>query len=148
MDFDESIRIARTPGAVFALLADVQDWAVGPGSPVTTMEKLPPGPTRVGTRWREVVRVARGLSMTMWSEATDVVPDQLLALRFWGTGMKGSLTYTLTACAEGTLLRQQETMHMVGWLRPLDALVGRMLEPRLTSRLRDIRDTLEGPDCR
>lgn len=145
MDFDESVRIAAAPAEVWAVLADVQDWALGPGSPVKVMEKMPAGPTMAGTRWREVVRLAPLLSMTMWSEVTDVVPGHLLAMRFWGGQMQGTLTYTVTARDGGTLLRQQETMHTVGWLRPFDGLVGQMLRPRLSSRLRDIRGMFVEP---
>lgn len=144
MDFDESVRIARSPSEVFGLLADVQRWAVHPGSPITAMEKLPAGPTAVGTRWREVVRLGPWLRMTIWSEVTDIEPGVMLAERFWGGSMRGTLIYTLQADDGGALLRQRESMATVGWLRPLDGVMGRMLERRLGRRLLDIRDQLEG----
>lgn len=43
MDFDESVRIRCRPEDVMALVSDIQRWAVGPGSPVAAMDKLPPG---------------------------------------------------------------------------------------------------------
>jgi hypothetical protein len=82
--FDDSIEINASRGEVFALLADVQRGATGPGSPVLAMEMNPPGETAVGTRWREVIRLGPGLRMTKGSQATAVEPDRLLALRFWG----------------------------------------------------------------
>lgn len=144
VEFDESIHISASPADVYAVLADVQDWALGPGSPVKAMDKTPSGPTRVGTRWREVVRMGPGLTMTMTSEATEVVPERLLAMRFWGGSMEGDLTYTFTARDGGSVLRQEETMHAVGWLRPFDRLVGRMLRARLSPRLRGIAALVDG----
>jgi hypothetical protein len=138
VQFDMSVPVRCSPGELYAVLADIQDCAAGPGSPVRAMEKVPPGPTRVGTRWREVVRVGPGPAMTMWSEVTDVVPGRLLAMRFWGGSMEGDLTYTLTVQDGHTVLRQQETMHAVGWLRPLDRPLGRALGTRLARRLRGI----------
>ena len=63
VEFDESVQIARSSADVFAKLADIQVGAGALGSPVVTMEKLPAEPTQVGTRWREVVRLAPGPRM-------------------------------------------------------------------------------------
>lgn len=143
MWFDDSIEIRASTGEVFGLLCDVQETATGAGSPVLSMAKMPPGPTRVGTRWREVIRLGPGLRMTMWSEATAVEADRLLAVRFWGGSMRGELRYTLDERAGRTVLRQQESLATVGWLTPFEGLVTAMLVPRLRRRLRDIRDLLE-----
>ncbi len=143
MQYDESVVIARSPSEVFAFLADVQEHAVGPGSPVAEMEKIPPGPTGVGTRWREVVRLGHRFRMTMWGEVTALVPERLLALRFWGGSMRGTLVYTVRPDDGHAVLRQQESMQTVGWLRPFGWVVGRALLPRLHERLLSIRDQLE-----
>lgn len=143
MHFDGSVLVGAPPAAVFALLADVQDHAVGPGSPVTAMEKIPPGPTRVGTRWREVVSVMPGLTLEIWSEVTRLEANRRLEERFWGAGMRGSLTYTLTPSGRGCLLRQQESMQAEGALRLVGLPWGWMLRWRLVGRLREIRDAVE-----
>lgn len=146
MDFDGSVLVGAPPAAVFALLADVQDHAVEPGSPVVAMEKLPAGPTHVGTRWREVVSVMPGLTLEIWSEVTRLEPNRCLEERFWGAGMRGTLTYTLTPSRRGCLLRQQESMQTVGALRLVALPWGWMLRWRLVGRLREIRDAVEdGP---
>jgi hypothetical protein len=78
MIFDETVLIRRPPEAVFKRLSDIQEGEVQPGFPVLAMEKIPPGSTVVGTRWREVVRLTKRRSMTMWSEVTGIEPDSML----------------------------------------------------------------------
>ena len=143
MEFDESVRIARPAAEVFARLADIQTTAVYPGSPIAAMDKIPPGPTTVGTQWREVVRLGRKRTMTMWSQVSDIQPGRLLEERFWGGSMCGTLVYTLTPEGGNTILRQHETMRTVGWLRPFGWIVGRMLRPRLHTRLLGLRTEFE-----
>lgn len=67
MEFDLSVRIGRPPEAVYAMLADIQQY-VDPAPVVPEMEKIPPGPIAVGTRWREIVRLLPGVTITMWTE--------------------------------------------------------------------------------
>lgn len=144
MDFDLSVRIDADPELVYAVLADVQRYATGPGSPVLAMDKAPPGPTRVGTRWREVVHVGPLLNMTMWSQVTECAAGRRLQMDFHGGGMRGWLRYTLaTPCPGPTMLRQEEHLELQGPLRIFDALVARLLEPRLTARLDHIRSLIE-----
>jgi carbon monoxide dehydrogenase subunit G len=143
MRFEGSVHIARPIEDVFGMLADIQDWATGPDSPVEVMEKSPPGATVVGTRWREVVRLGPGMTMTMWSQVDGLDSPHLLALRFWGGNMRGRLVYTLTEDDGHTLLNQQETLDAVGPLRPFSRLISLMLAPRLRRRLLDIRSELE-----
>lgn len=143
MRFDGSVRIERSRQDVFAVLVDVQDWATGPDSPVVLMEKLPGGPTAVGTQWRELVRLGFGRTLTMWSEVTDIEPGRLLALRFWGGHMRGDLVYTLTGDGTHSVLRQRETLVTEGPLRPFGWLVGFVLASRLSRRLQDLRDRIE-----
>lgn len=56
--FDLSVRIRGPAPEVFALLADVQDAEPLPRRATLRMVKDPPGPTAIGTRWHEAVRIA------------------------------------------------------------------------------------------
>jgi hypothetical protein len=141
--FDYSVMIRRSPDAVYAYLADVQDHAHAPGSPVCEMVKSPPGPTRAGTCWREVVRLAPLATITMLSEVTAADPGRRLAMTFRGPAMRGDLTYSLQPVERGTVLRQQESLTLVRPLRVLSRPVARMLGPRLADRLQDIRQQLQ-----
>ncbi len=144
VDFDLSVTIRRPVHVVYAFLADIQDHLDrSPSSPVPELEKIPPGPTVVGTRWREVVRMAPGIRMTVWSEATAVEPDRRLTLAFTSAWMRGTLDYTVAATDDGTLLRQQETLTPKGILRLIDRPIAAMLGRAIVARLEDIRTLLE-----
>lgn len=143
MDFDLAITIRRPPEAVWPVLDDIQAYAGTPGSPVPEMEKIPPGPVHVGTRWREVVRLLPGVTMTVWSEATAVEPDHRLEEDFRGPLMRGHLAYELEPVPAGCVLHQRETLTPQGPLRLVAGRMAGMLRPRLEHRLEEIRDLVE-----
>ena len=111
----------------------------------------PPGPTVVGTRWREWVRllpdaVPRRLPggwLRVDSEVVEIDPPRLLRERFRSRWFDGTLLYTVTADEEGSVLRQQEELRPRGPLHRLAGAVDRSLRPRLLARLAAIRDVVE-----
>ena len=143
MEYDLSVTIGRPPEAVWSVLTEIQDYIHAPGSPVPEMEKIPSGPTKVGTRWREVVRLAPGVTMTMWSQVIAIEPNHRLEESFRGPWMSGVLRYTIAPRDGGSVLRQRETVTPHGPLRLVAPLMDRMLGPRLVVRLQDIRTLLE-----
>lgn len=143
MHFDHAVTIHRSPSDIFALLADVHLYATPPGSPVAEMEKIPAGPTRVGTRWREVIKLGMGLRMTIWSEVDALEPDRLLSETWSGGNMRGILVYRIEESVAGTSLRETKTLEAVGWLRPFRRLIDRMLLPREYARLEEIAAMLD-----
>jgi hypothetical protein len=142
MDYDLSVTIRRPPDVVYAVLADIQRY-IAPGSPVPVMEKIPPGPTTVGTRWREVIRLGPFLTMTMWSEVTAIEPDRRLEERFRGPWITGRLVYSIEPDEAGCVLRQRQTITPHGPLRLVAGLMDKMFRPRVTARLESIRVGLE-----
>ncbi len=142
MDYDLSVTIRRPPDAVYAALADIQRY-IDPDSPVPEMEKIPAGPTAVGTRWREVIRLGPFFTMTMWSEVTAIEPNRRLEERFRGPWMTGRLIYTIEPEERGSVLRQQQRITPRGPLRLVAGPMNRMFRPRVTARLKAIRDGLE-----
>ena len=144
MDFDIPITIRRPPPVVFAFFLDLGDYGDrSPSSLVPVMEKTPPGPTRPGTLWHEVVRLGPGMRMTIWSEVTEVEPHRRLRERYWSSWMRGTLEYTLEPVADGTLLRLRKSLTPKGLLRVLDRPIAAMLRPQEVWRLGAIRDLLE-----
>jgi hypothetical protein len=145
VSFDERIEVRCPAAAAFDLLANVDRYATGPGSPVAAMARSPRGPTTVGTRFREVIRLGPLGRFTVWSEVLTLDRPRCLEERFQGPGMHGYLRYTLTAGDAGrTVLRQQQTFVVTGPLAALQVWgIRRAWRPRASARLRAIRDLLE-----
>ena len=139
--FDETVTVQRPPEVVYGYLADIQDYS--PRSIIPVHVKRPSGPTRVGTRWEERVRLAPRLTMTTWSEVTAADPPRLLAMRWTSPMMHGDITYTFEPCPEGTRFRYQETLMAHGPFRLAGGLLEGMLLKRLRSRILDLRDLAE-----
>jgi uncharacterized protein YndB with AHSA1/START domain len=145
LEFDLAIEIRRPPEVVYAFLVAKERHPQPPGSPVLRLDRLTPGPARVGTRWIEVVRVGPGMSMTVRSQADQVEPGVALGERFTSAWFTGRLAYTFEPIPAGTRLRQHETLRPRGPLALLAGPIDATLRPRLLSRLVDIRDLLEDP---
>jgi hypothetical protein len=138
-----SLRIAASPEEVFACLADVQQVAVRPGSPVISMTKIPDGPTGVGTQWREVLRLGPAMRLAVWTEVTGWEPPRRIAEVFGSRAFRGVLIYRLEGDEHGTLLHQTQTLELVRLLRPWSGMARRTLMQRLPRRLHVLRDQIE-----
>jgi hypothetical protein len=148
MQFDHSVTIRRSPADIFAFLADVHLYATPPGSPVAAMDKIPAGPTGVGTRWREVIKLGLRMRMTVWSEVTACEPGRLLAETWSGGNMRGTLTYRIEVTPAGTGLHQSKSLEAVGWLRPFQRMIDRILPPKELARLEEIARLLDAGEDR
>lgn len=143
LTFDLSVAIRRPPEAVFALLADVQDVEPIPRRAAVRMEKLPSGPTAVGTAWRERVRMLPGWWMTVRSVVTEIDEPMTLGMDFRSLWFTGHLTYSVTDLPLGSLLHQRERLRPRGPLRWFARPIDTQLRRRLLIRLADLRDVLE-----
>jgi len=146
LDFDLAVEIRRPPSAVHDALAHKERYAVHPGSPVARLERLTPGPTRVGTRWIEVMPMLPGVRLTVRSEADRVEPGVALGESFTSPMFSGHLAYEFRAVDDGTRLRQRQTIRLRGPVRLLARPMDAALRPRLLRRLADVRDLLEAAD--
>ena len=143
LTFDLSVEIRRSPAAVFALLADIQDYEPVPFDAHVKMTKHPSAVTRVGTRWDEKVKIAPGWWMSIESVVTDFRPPGVLAMDFHGAWLCGHLAYSITPSPDGTTLHQHETVYLrwpFGWV---STRVERRLRAQLGRRLAELRDLLE-----
>lgn len=137
--------VHRPPEVVFAWLADVQDHAVYPGSPVAAMPKTPSGPTAVGTRWDEVVRLGP-VRMTLVSVVTAIEAGRRLEMRFRGPFQDGDLRYTFHPEDGATRLRQRMTLRIRYAPRPIARRMAARFETRVRTRLEGVRAAIEaGP---
>jgi hypothetical protein len=143
--FEGSVEVDCTAVQAFSLLVNTDRYATGPGSPVLRMERIPEAETRVGTRWREVIRLGLLGRMTVWSEIVALDPPRSLRLRFQLPGATGTLTYRISPGVEReTCISQKQTFVVAGRLAGSRRwLIERMWKPRAAERLQDIRATLE-----
>ncbi|HEU5144106.1 MAG TPA: SRPBCC family protein [Dermatophilaceae bacterium] len=141
--FDLSVPVRRTARDVHALLADIQDLEPLPRAAGVRMTKSPAGPTRVGTRWHEQVRLVPGLWMRIESTVTAADPPALLGMDFSSVWFTGHLDYRIEPTPGGCLLRQQESLALRGPFTAAEGTVDARLRARLLDRLADIRDVAE-----
>ena len=76
----ETTTISRSPGEVFAFLADLNNipkWQ----TEVVTSKVLTTGPTRVGTRFTEDVKMWGPMRATANCEVTEFSPDGMMAFK-------------------------------------------------------------------
>lgn len=144
MYLELSISINRQPADVFAFLRDKDRYPQEEGSPVLVLEKTTPGPTGVGTCYREVVQMLPFYRGEILSEITRFEPPEYLEEDFRGAGMQGHLAYQFLPEKEGTKLIQRETLDYQGLLRFCEPVIRLMLDRRLRERLEDIKAVLEG----
>ena len=109
------------------------------------MTKIPPGPTAVGTRWHERVKLMPGWWMRVDSVVTEIDQPAVLGMDFRSIWCTGHLTYAIEATAEGSILHQRETLLPRWPLRPLATWGDAGLRPRLLARLVEIQALLESP---
>src|SRR5512132_3330658 len=79
---DLAIDVLRSPEAVYALLADIQDAEPIPRNAVVRMIKDPAGPTTVGTQWHEYVSLAPGCWLHIESVVTEANEPTRLGMDF------------------------------------------------------------------
>jgi hypothetical protein len=135
--------IRRQPADVFAFLADIQDAEPIPRRAAVKMVKEPAGPTAVGTRWHERVRMAPGLWLHIESVVTEIAQPSRLGMDFHSNWFAGHLTYEIRADAGGSLLCQRETLQPWGPVLWLEKTIEPYLRRQLVRRLQDIRQLLE-----
>ena len=143
MYFELSVRVRRPPEDVFRFLRDKDRYPQERGSPVLVLEKSTVGETCLGTRYREVVRMAPFVRGEFLSVITRYEPPHFLEEEFEGAGMRGHLAYEFASDSEGTLLIQRETLDVLGPLNVLSPVIRYMLTRQLRKRLDGIRDVLD-----
>lgn len=141
--WSSSIAIHRPPEIVFDFLANIQDVQQAEGSPVLALDLITAGPPRLGSRYREVVKMAPFFKGEILSEITAFEPPRVLKMTWQGPGMAGFDRYELEAVQDGTTLNHKKCTSCIGILRIIEPLMRRPLIPRLEQRLVDIKHLLE-----
>ncbi len=145
MQFEVTATINRPVANVFAFFRDIERYAGKSGSVVPVYDKLTPGPTDVGTRYHEVVRLSPWHTIENMSEIAAMRPNSHLALRFWFTNgrMHGDLSYDFAETENGTHVIQRQTLFLAGWPRLFQLLVRQMFMRQIRRRMIAIQFILE-----
>jgi len=141
--FRSSVEIRTRPDAVFSFLANLDRVQQAEGSPVVGLEYTTPGSPRLGSKYREVVRMLPFYKGEFISEITAFEPPLLLELTWTGPAMTGRDRYELTEIEDGTKLVHQKWTSARGVLRIMEPFMRRALLPRLEERLGGIKRILE-----
>jgi menaquinone-dependent protoporphyrinogen oxidase len=116
-ELDLSVMLRRPAQELFALLAEIQDAEPLPRRTAVRMEKDPSGPTAVGTRWHEAVRIVPGCWLRIESIVTEMEPPVRLGMDFTTRWFAGHLTYEIETTQDGCILHHRETLrpHDLGY---------------------------------
>jgi len=143
MDF-EFVAVIDCPLAdVFALFRDIDQYNDPEGSPVPILDKITDGPVGVGTRYREVVRMMPGVTMTILSEVTDYEPERYLASDWHSNVMEGHLAYAFEPVERGTRVVQKMSLNPKRILRVFSPLIKVLFSRAAGRRLEEIKALLE-----
>ncbi len=142
MLLDLSVTIDRPVEQVFAFIRDLDRQRHG--DRVEGIEKITPGAVRVGTRYRERIRMPFGRRGELLIEVTELDPPHRLAVDFQGPVMRGGIVYILTPGERGTRVDQSEQISYTGWARPANTVGRPALRNKVRKRLDGFKSQLEG----
>ncbi|HEX2837711.1 MAG TPA: SRPBCC family protein [Phycisphaerales bacterium] len=98
--FSIGVTVLAPPARVFGIAADIPRInSIIPS--ITRVEVLTPGPTRVGTRWRETRKAGPG-SATVELEVTAFDPDRLMTVVGTMAGTRYTSTFAFQPVPDGT----------------------------------------------
>ncbi|MDD7942989.1 SRPBCC family protein, partial [Actinomycetospora lutea] len=141
--FVSSVPIRRSQADVFAFLSEVQDSEPIPRRARVRMVKEPDGPTTVGTRWHEQVRLLPGCWLHVRSVVTEVEEPVRLGMDFSSCWFAGHTVYEMTPTTGGCVLRHREVIRPRPWMSVAVGLLGRSRRRHVAERLQDIKAVLE-----
>lgn len=141
MQLDLSVTIDRPVEEVFAFVRDIDKQRHG--DRVASIEKATPGSVRVGTQYREEIRMPFGRRGELLIEVTELDPPRRLSTRFRGPVMHGEIAYMLTPSDQGTHLHQTEEISYTGWAWPANVFGRRPLRDKVRRRLDGFKAQLE-----
>lgn len=144
--WSSSIEIQTPPELVFDFLANIQNVPQPEDSPVLALEMITEGPPRLGSRYREVVRMMPFIKGEIFSEITAFDFPRMLELTWKSSGMHGMDRYELDSRPSGTILKHTKHTSFLGILRIMEPILRLPLIPRLEERLVDIKRILEGDE--
>lgn len=138
----DSIMISRSPGDVFAFVADLSNIPLWQ-SEVVTSKVMTPGPTKVGTRFTEDVRMGPTRT-TATCEVTEFAPGALMGFKAMSPRMDYMGRMTVEGVTGGTKLTMEGSAQMKGWWRLMQPLMRSEAKSGIRKELEAVKAALEG----
>jgi hypothetical protein len=139
--------VAASPERTFALFTDIAG-APGRVSGILKVEMLTPGPTAVGTRWRETRKMfGKEATEEMWVTALE--PGRRIVVEADSCGARMVSTFTFERTAAGTRvtmdLKSTARTFAAKLFTPLGLLFKGMARKLIAKDLDDLARAAEGP---
>ncbi len=113
IEVSDSITISRAPADVFAFMADMNNlpkWQ----SEVVASTVVTPGPTRVGTKFTEDVKMGP-THATASCEVTEFTPGSMMAFKALSPRMDYQARITVERNGDGSKVTMNGSAQMKGW---------------------------------
>ena len=136
-----AIDIAASPREVFPWLVEPDLLARWVGGFVGS-EAITEGPTRVGSRSRDVLD-EKGRRMVIETEVTEFVADRRLSVHIRYDGGEQDDQYDLEPVGRGTRLTYVSNLQLKGPMRLLSKAISPQLRARAERDLASLRDLVE-----
>ncbi|MGH8945648.1 MAG: SRPBCC family protein [Acidimicrobiia bacterium] len=140
ISFTITVDIDRPVKDVFTYLADLEhipewNWAI------SETEKITPGSTSVGTRYRQIRSVPQVATEVL--EVTGLEPNRLIEIMGTLAQFPAQLTYQLDQAGSGTRVTNTVGLEPQGALRLVGPLVGGRIKQAVADNLGQLKVLLE-----
>ncbi|WP_077488728.1 SRPBCC family protein [Sinomonas mesophila] len=142
ISIEDRITIARPAEDVFAFIADLNNiptWQ----SEVVTSKVVTPGPTRVGTRFTEDVKMGPRRT-TANCEVTEFAPGSMMGFTATSPAMDYQGRFTLAPASGGSEFTMTGTAQLKGWWRLMQPLMEGEFKRGIRKELEAVKAYLEG----
>jgi uncharacterized protein YndB with AHSA1/START domain len=138
-----TVTIARPVADVFAVLCDVEKVALWSSS---TIEEtlLTPGPLRIGSRRRAVVKGLAGRTAENEAEMVEFVPNRRMVVEVLNAPVPAKIIIELTPVEAGTRLEWTGVFSPRGVLTPTAGLIARFYRRAFEKDLRNLKALMDG----
>lgn len=141
IQISNTIAISRSPREVFAFLADLNNipkWQ----AEVVTSKVITTGPTRVGTRFTEEVKVGLARA-TANCEVTEFSPDSKMAFKADSPSIDYEGRLLVEPLEKGARLTLAGTVQPKGWWKLMQPLLNEEFKTGVKKELAAIKEILE-----
>ncbi len=143
LEINLSITIERSVDKVFGFLSDFENHHQESNSQVLLVEKLTPGSSRIGTKYRETVQLLPFIKVEMITEVTQMKPHKCLEFIWSGGGMEGVLEYHFDPRDGWTNVEFKERVIPKGIMKLVGSLIKASFHKTMEDRLNGIKAFLE-----